>query len=50
MRGVFRCTFQAIPSRAVVGFNPEPLEIGSQAGNKRDDWGYWAYGLDPDYL
>jgi hypothetical protein len=28
----------------------EPLEIGSQADNKHDDWGYWAYGLDPDYL
>jgi len=30
--------------------NPEHLEIGSQRDNKRDDWEYWAYGIDPDYL
>jgi hypothetical protein len=30
--------------------NPDHLEIGSQADNKRDDWAHWAYGTDPDYL
>lgn len=30
--------------------NPEHLEIGSQADNKKDDWDYAAYGVDPDYL
>ena len=30
--------------------NPEHLEIGSRADNKRDDWEYWANGFDPDYL
>ncbi|SDJ39010.1 HNH endonuclease [Lutimaribacter saemankumensis] len=30
--------------------NPDHLEIGSQADNKRDDWANWAYGVDPDLL
>ena len=30
--------------------NPEHLEIGSRADNKRDDWDYWANGVDFDYL
>ena len=30
--------------------NPDHLEIGSQADNKRDDWEHWAYGVDWDYL
>jgi hypothetical protein len=30
--------------------NPDHLELGSQADNKRDDWACWAYGVDPDYL
>ena len=30
--------------------NPEHLEIGSQADNKRDDWEHWAGGTDPDFL
>jgi len=30
--------------------NPEHLEIGSQADNKRDDWEFSAYGVDPDFL
>lgn len=30
--------------------NPAHLEIGSRADNKRDDWDYWANGVDFDYL
>lgn len=30
--------------------NPEHLEIGSRADNKRDDWEFWANGFDPEYL
>jgi hypothetical protein len=27
--------------------NPEHLTLGSKADNKRDDWDYWANGVDP---
>ena len=27
--------------------NPEHLMLGSKADNKRDDWDYWANGVDP---
>jgi hypothetical protein len=30
--------------------NPEHLEVGTRADNKRDDWGYAASGLDHDML
>lgn len=30
--------------------NPDHLEIGSKADNKRDDWAHWAYGVDPKFL
>ena len=30
--------------------NPDHLTIGSKADNKRDDWEYWANGIDRDYL
>ena len=30
--------------------NPAHLEIGSRADNKRDDWDYWANGVDFDFL
>ena len=30
--------------------NPEHLQLGSQADNKRDDWLHWAGGTDPDFL
>jgi len=30
--------------------NPDHLEIGSQADNKRDDWEYSAYGIDRRFL
>ena len=30
--------------------NPAHLEIGSRADNKRDDWEYWANGVDFDFL
>jgi hypothetical protein len=30
--------------------NPAHLELGSQADNKRDDWAYWAGGVDFDLL
>lgn len=32
------------------GINPAHLDIGSRADNKRDDWDYWANGVDFDYL
>ena len=30
--------------------NPEHLELGTQADNKRDDWEFWAGGVDFDLL
>ena len=30
--------------------NPEHLELGTQADNKRDDWEHWAGGVDYDWL
>jgi hypothetical protein len=30
--------------------NPAHLEIGNRADNKRDDWNFWANGVDFDYL
>lgn len=30
--------------------NPAHLDIGSRADNKRDDWDFWANGVDFDYL
>jgi hypothetical protein len=30
--------------------NPAHLELGSRADNKRDDWDYWANGVDFDFL
>jgi hypothetical protein len=30
--------------------NPAHLELGTQADNKRDDWEYWAGGVDLDLL
>ena len=30
--------------------NPQHLTLGSQADNKRDDWEYWAGGVDFDLL
>jgi len=30
--------------------NPEHLELGTQADNKRDDWERWAGGVDYDWL
>ncbi|UTH44939.1 HNH endonuclease [Loktanella salsilacus] len=30
--------------------NPEHLVHGSRADNKRDDWDYWANGVDYDLL
>ena len=30
--------------------NPDHLDIGSRADNKRDDWDYWANGVDYNYL
>ena len=30
--------------------NPEHLVEGSAADNKRDDWDYWATGVDYDLL
>lgn len=30
--------------------NPAHLELGSRADNKRDDWDYWANGVDFDML
>lgn len=30
--------------------NPAHLEMGSRADNKRDDWDYWANGVDYDFL
>lgn len=30
--------------------NPAHLDIGSRADNKRDDWAFWANGVDFDYL
>lgn len=30
--------------------NPDHLEIGNRADNKRDDWDFWANGVDFDYL
>ena len=30
--------------------NPEHLTLGTQADNKRDDWEYWAGGVDHDFL
>ena len=30
--------------------NPEHLDIGSRADNKRDDWDFLANGVDFDYL
>lgn len=30
--------------------NPAHLELGNRADNKRDDWDYWANGVDFDYL
>jgi hypothetical protein len=30
--------------------NPTHLDIGSRADNKRDDWDFWANGVDFDYL
>ena len=30
--------------------NPAHLELGTQADNKRDDWVYWAGGVDLDLL
>ncbi|WP_281857911.1 HNH endonuclease [Litoreibacter halocynthiae] len=30
--------------------NPAHLVVGSKADNKRDDWDYWANGVDYDYL
>jgi hypothetical protein len=31
-------------------FNPDHLTIGSREDNKRDDWDYWANGVDFDLL
>jgi len=30
--------------------NPAHLDIGSRYDNKRDDWDFWAGGVDFDYL
>ena len=30
--------------------NPDHLTIGTKADNKRDDWDYWANGIDRDYI
>ena len=30
--------------------NPDHLDIGSRADNKRDDWENWANGVDFDFL
>ena len=30
--------------------NPAHLDIGNRADNKRDDWDFWANGVDVDYL
>jgi len=30
--------------------NPDHLERGSRADNKRDDWEYWANGIDWDFI
>jgi hypothetical protein len=30
--------------------NPSHLDIGSRADNKRDDWDFWANGVDFDFL
>ena len=30
--------------------NPEHLQLGTQADNKRDDWEYWAGGVGHRYL
>ena len=30
--------------------NPDHLEPGTQADNKRDDWALWSDGVDPDFL
>jgi hypothetical protein len=30
--------------------NPDHLQFGTQADNKRDDWEYWAGGVDFELL